>query len=143
MSELVNYIPATTRAVLARFGGQISAQVGRRHVVVSAHEMPGEVEWRVDLLTWYAKRLVLHAVHLAPQARVALLAHARAVLESENGLHPSEAQAVVEMANRILERFGLPGVSGQPEGFLRVDEHLEKEWDALQRRYSHIVAACR
>ncbi|AQV95661.1 hypothetical protein BJN34_17410 [Cupriavidus necator] len=143
MNALVNYVPATTRAVLKRFGGEISVQVGRQHVVVSAHEMPGEVEWRVDLLTWYAKRLVLHSVRLAPQARIALLAHARAVLESENGLHPLEAQAAVDSANRILERLGSPGVSGPPEAFIRMDACLANEWDALERRYRRILAAGR
>jgi len=118
-------------------------RLGRKDVVLSPHELPGEVEWRVDLLEWYAKRLVFNAVRLTPHARMATLAHARAALEHENRLHPLEAQAVVILASQVLERFGFPGLSGPPEAFLRLDENMDRDWDALQRRYSHILAACR
>ncbi|WP_459190557.1 hypothetical protein [Ralstonia pseudosolanacearum] len=143
MNEVVNYVPATTRAVLAEFGGALSVQLGRKPVVLSSHELPGEIEWRVDLLAWYVKRLVMNAVRLTPQARMATLAHARAALLQEVGLHSMEAKAVVTSARQVLERLGFPGMTGPPEGFLRVDEDLEAEWGALQRRYSHILAACR
>ncbi|MFV8669463.1 hypothetical protein ACNRC9_10655, partial [Ralstonia pseudosolanacearum] len=64
----VNYVPATTRAVLVRFGSQLSVQLGGKDVVLPAHELPGEVEWRVEMLNWYAMRLVCHTVQLATQA---------------------------------------------------------------------------
>ncbi|WP_377784820.1 hypothetical protein [Paraburkholderia silviterrae] len=85
----------------------------------------------------------MNAVRLTPQARMATLAHARTALQHENGLHPLEAQAVVMSASQVLDRLGFPGLSGPPEGFLRVDGQLDRDWDALQRRYTHILAAGR
>lgn len=139
----VNYVPATTRAVLERFGARLSVRVGGQDVVVPGHELPGEVEWRLDLLTWYGQRLICHAVQLAPQARNAMLAYSRYALVQENGLHVTEAQAVVDASSQVLERIGNRGVSVPAQGFVGFDSALEHEWDMLQRRYSRILATCR
>ncbi len=140
---LVNYVPATTRAVLTRFGAQLSVHVSGKDILLPGHELPGEVEWRLDLLNWYTQRLVCHAIQLAPQARIALLAYARYALVRENGLHVVEAQSVVEAAGRMLERIEYRGVSGPVQGFVEVDATLQADWDALQRRYHRILATCR
>ncbi|GAB3630348.1 hypothetical protein PTE30175_03580 [Pandoraea terrae] len=139
----MTYVPATTRAVLAELGGKVTVELGRKSVVLSAHELPGEVEWRVDLLTWYAKRLAVATVVLTPQARQAMLAHARTELVSEHALHPLEARLVVESARKVLERWGFPGAPLQPECQLRLEEEMLKEWAELQRRWRRVVAACR
>lgn len=139
----VNYVPATTRAALERFGACVSVDMKGRPIVLPAHELPGEVEWRVDMLNWYAQRLICHVVQLAPQARTALLAYARYALVQENGLHLTEAQAVVDAASQVLTRIGPQGVSGPVQGFAEVDATLQADWDALQRRYHRILATCR
>lgn len=139
----VNYVPATTRAVLERFGARLSVRVGGQDVLLPGHELPGEVEWRLDLLNWYTQRLVCHAAQLASQARTALLAYAHYALVQENGLHVVEAQSVVEAAGRMLEQIGHRRLSGPAQGFAGVDAALQAEWDALQRRYRRILATCR
>ncbi|UGS91492.1 hypothetical protein KOL96_10270 [Ralstonia wenshanensis] len=139
----VNYVPATTRAVLARFGGELSVRLGGKDVVLPAHELPGEVEWRVEMLNWYVMRLVCNTVQLATQPRLAMLTYARYALVQESGLHSLEAQVVVDMAGRLLERAGFRGVSGPIQGFAGVEATLQGDWDKLQRRYHRILATCR
>lgn len=139
----VYYVPATTRAVLERFGAEVSVEMRGKHIVLPAHELPGEVEWRVDMLGWYAKRLAFHSVLLAPQARNAILAYARHALINESGLHPLEAKAVVDASSQALARLGFPGVSGSVHGFAGADSSLAQDWEALQRRFSRMLAMCR
>lgn len=50
------YVPATTRALLARLGAPTVFQIGSNFYSVSPLEMPLESEWREDYLRWMARR---------------------------------------------------------------------------------------
>lgn len=137
-SASVTYAPATTRAVLARFGVSLEASVSKERIKLSPHELPGEVEWRVDLLHWYVQKLVFDLIWLPMEEQPAYLGRLQDVLVTDCQLHHLEAQLVAELADSSLK--SLEGRLRQnAQGQRRLLERMHTSWDVLQDRYTSLV----
>jgi len=118
----------------------VTATIDGERVKISPHELPGEVEWRVDLLHWYVTKLVIDLMWF-PKAEIPtyLDVVARAlVVDCE--LHPIEAKLVTDTAAPMLQRLDFPP-SVPPERWQGLEDHLHETWDALQERYVNIVSS--
>lgn len=135
----VSYIPATTRAVLIRSGVKITVQVGGRNIELPEHEMPGEVEWRRDLLQFFVTRLVCDALPCSPSVRESVFLQARQELVVEQGLHPLEFQFVLDLSRRMLARFENSMPKQGVRAFAEIDASLNQQWSALESRYRRIL----
>ncbi|QOT76346.1 hypothetical protein [Cupriavidus basilensis] len=135
-----SYVPATTRAALARFGVSVVASVDGTKISVSPYELPGEVEWRVDMLHWYITKVVLDLMWLPREELMAYLERTKQALVAESNLHQLEADLVVDAASSTLQRLDW-SPTGAPEARARLVDHVHSTWDALQERYVNIVSS--
>lgn len=91
----MNYVPPSTRAVLARLGINSRMDLGHGEIYdLSVRKMPGEVKWRADYLMWLRATQV-YALANKPKEQWAKHAHQAMDLLREISLHPAERDAVV------------------------------------------------
>ncbi|SPA03859.1 conserved hypothetical protein [Cupriavidus taiwanensis] len=118
----------------------MTATIDGERVKISPHELPGEVEWRVDLLRWYVTKVVIDLIWI-PKAEIpTYLDVVVRALVAECGLHPVEAELVTDTAAPMLQRFDFPP-NVSPAQWQGLEDYLHETWDALQERYINIVSS--
>lgn len=134
----VHYIPATTRAVLARLGVPLSLKFDGRLVELSAQETPGEIEWRVDLLRLLIRRTLFQLAAWPTDSRIPNLLKLERELVVETGLHEMEARTVAEGALTLLGDLCDEEVDSLANGSALLHAHIETDWSNLVARYVEI-----
>lgn len=132
---------ATIRATLARFGRPVVATVDGKRLYVSPYEMPGEVEWRVDLMHWHSHRIAFELLLLPSDAAAACLERMSSELVLESHLHHLEAGCVLDAARVLLSRLKPRVTSISMQVVSRLERRIEARWEKLTERYVAIVLA--
>ena len=135
----LHYAPATTRTMMARVGAYITVDVEGERYRLSPHEMPGEVEWRIDFIRWLILR-TFHQVSGLPAAkRVQTLVSLEVDLMRKTNLHPYEAEAVVRGALHTLDEYTPDEIAEMRLKRPIYDSKVESEGTVLIARYLDLV----
>lgn len=135
----LHYAPATTRTMMARVGAYITVDVEGERYRLSPHEMPGEVEWRIDFIRWLILR-TFHQVSGLPAAkRVQTLVSLEVDLMRKTNLHPYEAEAVVRGALHTLDEYTADEIADMSSKRSFYDSKVESEGAVLIARYLDLV----
>ncbi|MDH6149554.1 MULTISPECIES: hypothetical protein [Paraburkholderia] len=135
----LTHIPASTRATLSHLGIPVTAFIDGRAISVPPHELPGEVEWRVDLLRWLVRKVFFHLASLRRDERVPALLAIEKRLVAKSGLHVVEAEAVAESALLSIKDASDEDASAIMNAIKLHEAHLESEWTMLEQRYNKII----
>lgn len=136
---LLNYAPATTRTMMARVGAFITVDVEGENYRLSPHEMPGEIEWRIDFIRWLIAKTFHYLASLAREDRVKNLLRIEDELIRRTNLHPIEAQAVAEGALISIDDIDDSDISALESGRPLFDAQVKSEGEVLMNRYRSIV----
>ncbi|MGF6610598.1 hypothetical protein OKW45_005520 [Paraburkholderia sp. WSM4175] len=135
----LSYAPATTRTMMARVGAFITVDVDGERYRLSPHEMPGEIEWRIDFIRWLIARTFHHLATLPPDERIKSLLCVEDELIRKTNLHPIEARAVAEGALISIDDVDDSEISALESGKPLFEAHVKSEGDALMGRYRSLV----
>src|ERR1700674_1426273 len=127
--ESVNlqYAPATTRTMMARVGAFITVDVDGEKYRLSPHEMPGEIEWRIDFIRWLIARTFHYLSTLPREDRIKKLVDIENELIRRTNLHPIEAQAVAEGALLSVDDVTDEDISALESGKPLFEAHVKSE----------------
>jgi hypothetical protein len=135
----LSYAPATTRTMMARVGAYITVDIDGEKYRLSPHEMPGEIEWRIDFIRWLIEKIFHYLATLARKDRVRNLLRIEDELIRRTNLHPIEARAVVEGALISIDDIGDSDISALESGKQLFDAQVKTKGDALMHRYRSLV----
>ncbi|MEM5366428.1 hypothetical protein V4C53_10325 [Paraburkholderia azotifigens] len=124
---------------LARLGQPVALEVEQQCFALSLHEMPGEVDWRIEFLQWLTRKVVFYLTTLPETDVIQSLLRVERELILETGLHSLEAQAVTEAALVEFQNLGEKERKELVEDQARFQQYSMKEWTALTERYAQIV----
>jgi hypothetical protein len=135
----LQYAPATTRNLMARVGAYVTVDVDGEKYRLSPHEMPGEIEWRIDFIRWLIFKTFLYVSPIPPRQRMGVLLRAEDQLIRSTNLHPFEARAVV--AGTLWSLVDWPEAEGWvlDRGKPLVDACIQTEGEELMGRYRALV----
>ena len=135
----VNYIPATTRATMARLGLSPTVEVAGDAYELPPHDMPGELQWRVDLLKWLVRKIFHYLASLPKDQWIQKLLVVERELMTKTGLHILEAQAVAEGALASIQDLSVSEVDDLARIAVFMDARSKSDGEALTKRYEKIV----
>jgi hypothetical protein len=135
----LKHIPASTRAALSHLGIPVTALIDGQTITVSPQELPGETEWRVDLMRWLVRKVFFHLASLSRDERIQALLAIEKRLVATSGLHVVEAEAVAESALVSIKDVSDEDASAVMKAIKLHEAHLEVEWTLLEQRYKKII----
>lgn len=135
----VHYVPATTRAALTRIGAPVIVELEGEKIDLPAQVLPGEVEWRADLLRWLVRKCVSDYGETHIQQWDDLDETMELQLIVHTGLHPLEAQTVVREAQGLIGALTADEYASLTNGNPLFKEQVLAEWDGLKARYAQIL----
>lgn len=135
----LRYVPATTRAVMARAGAPARMQVGERLYELPPEEMPGEVEWRLELLRWLGRKVFHYLASVAPNDRIQSLLRVEHDLIRRTWLHTIEAHAVAEGALATVSDLTDQELAAIARGSVYFDALTKREGERLLKRLERLV----
>jgi hypothetical protein len=125
----VKYIPATTRATMARLGLPATVEVAGDAYELPPHDMPGELQWRVDLLKWLVRKIFHYLGSLPKDQWIQKLLVVERELMTKTGLHIIEAQAVAESALGSIHDLSASEIEGLKRAAVYLDARSKVEGD--------------
>jgi hypothetical protein len=135
----VHYVPATIRAALTRIGAPVTIEIEGENIELPPQVLPGEVEWRADLLTWLVRKCVSDYIGTPVQQRDELGDTIELQLIVHTGLHPLEARTVLQEAYALLGGLTDDEYQDMTNGNPLLAGHVRVEWDGLKARYAKIL----
>jgi hypothetical protein len=135
----VHYVPATTRAALSRIGAPVTVELEGEKIELPAQVLPGEIEWRADLLKWLVRKCVSDYVETHIQQWDDLDEKMELQLIVHTGLHPLEARTVVREAHALLGGLTDDDYESLTNSNALFKGHVLAEWDGLKSRYAQIL----
>jgi hypothetical protein len=135
----VKYIPATTRATMARLGLPATVEVAGDAYELPPHDMPGELQWRVDLLKWLVRKIFHYLGSLPKDQWIQKLLVVERELMTKTGLHIIEAQAVAESALGSIHDLSASEIEGLKRAAVYLDARSKVEGEAMTKIYEKIV----
>lgn len=136
----LRYIPATTRAVMSRAGATPTMEVAGRLYELTPQEMPGEVEWRIELLRWLGRKVFFYLASVAPEDRIQKLLGVEHDLIRRTWLHAIEAHAVAEGALDSINNLTDQEVAALAQGRVYFEALTKREGERLVKRFERMVA---
>ena len=136
----LRYVPATTRAVMARAGAPATMQIDDCLYELPPQEMPGEVEWRLALLRWLGRKVFFYLASVAPDARIQSLLRVEHDLIRRTWLHSIEAHAVAEGALVSISDLTDQELTAITRGSVYFDALTKREGERLIKRFERMVA---
>jgi hypothetical protein len=133
------HIPASTRATLSHLGIPVTTLIDGQAITVPPQELPGETEWRVDLLKWLVRKVFFHLASLSREERIQALLAIEKRLATKSGLHVVEAEAVAESALLSIKDVSDEDARAVMKAIKLHEAHLEVEWTLLEQRYKKII----
>jgi hypothetical protein len=135
----LQYAPATTRTMMARVGAYVSVDIDGEKYRLSPHEMPGEIEWRIDFIRWLVARTSCQLLALPTEERIAALVGVEQDLIRKTNLHPIEAQVVAEGALLTLDDIAEEDGWAWERKKVRLTADVKREGETLLRRYLALI----
>jgi hypothetical protein len=135
----VHYVPATTRAALTRIGAPVTVELEGEKIDLPAQVLPGEVEWRADLLQWLVRKCVSDYAETHIQQWDDLDEKMELQLIVHTGLHPLEARTVVQEAQALLNGLAADEYASLTNGSPLFKGQVLAEWEGLKARYAQIL----
>jgi hypothetical protein len=135
----VHYVPATIRAALTRIGAPVTIEIEGESIELPPQVLPGEVEWRADLLKWLVRKCVSDYIGTPVQQRDEFDGAIELQLIVHTGLHPLEARTVVQEAYALLGGLTADEYEDMTNGNPLFAGHVQVEWDGLKARYAKIL----
>jgi hypothetical protein len=135
----VHYVPATIRAALTRIGAPVTIELEGESIDLPAQVLPGEVEWRADLLKWLVRKCVSDYIATPVQQRDEFDNTIELQLIVHTGLHPLEARIVLQEAYALLGGLTADEYEAMTNGNPLFKGHVRTEWDGLKARYAKIL----
>lgn len=135
----LSYAPATTRTMMSRVGAFITLDIDGEKYRLSPHEMPGEIEWRIDFIRWLIAKIFHHLATLPREERIQTLLRIEDELIRRTNLHPIEARGVAEGALISIDEVDDSGLSALASGRPLFEAHVKNEGDVLMTRYKALV----
>ncbi|QCP48255.1 hypothetical protein FAZ95_03025 [Trinickia violacea] len=120
-------------------GAYITVDIDGEKYRLSPHEMPGEIEWRIDLIRWLIARTFHRLSTLPSDGRIKALVQIEDELIRKTNLHPIEARAVAEGALLTLDDVDAEDMPALKAGTPLFDAHVKSEGDILMGRYLSLV----
>lgn len=102
---MFSFAPASTRAAIGRLPLTDRALLAG-HPCLPSYEVPGEVDWHVDLLCWYAAETAGRGFLLPATERIAYFDHERRTNSSLRQLSAIEIESVLALAAQSLRNIG-------------------------------------
>jgi hypothetical protein len=125
--------------MMARVGAYITVDIDGEKYRLSPHEMPGEIEWRIDFIRWLIARTFHYLATLPPDDRIKNLLRVEDQLIRRTNLHPIEAQAVAEGALLSIDDVAAEDIPALESGNPFFAAHVKSEGDVLMGRYMSLV----
>jgi hypothetical protein len=135
----MQYAPATTRTMMARVGAYVSVDIDGEKYRLSPHEMPGEIEWRIDFIRWLVARTSCQLLALPAEGRIAALLEVEQELIRKTNLHPIEAQVVAEGALLTLEDIADESGWAWERRRLKLTANVKRDGENLLGRYRSLI----
>jgi hypothetical protein len=135
----LRYIPATTRAVMARAGAPATIEIDGCLYELTSHEIPGEIEWRLALLRWLGRKVFFYLASLAPEDRIQNLLRVEHDLIRRTWLHSIEAHAVAEGALASISDLTDQELAALVKGKVYFDALTQREGERLLKRFKRLV----
>ncbi|MGY6122166.1 hypothetical protein ACW9YQ_17685 (plasmid) [Paraburkholderia strydomiana] len=135
----LNYIAPSTRATMSLLGVPLVANIAGETVTLPPHEMPGEIEWRVEVLKWHVRKTFYFLASLPSSERIQKLLQVEQSLITKSHFHTLEAQAVAEAALVSIQDVSDEDAANLKKARKLIDGRLATEWSALVSRYTKII----
>lgn len=103
---MFNFAPASTRAAIERLPLLDRDSLLAGHPRLPPYEVPGESDWHVDLLCWYAVETAGRGFLLPAAERTAYFADERRTNASLKRLSAIEIESVLALAAQSLHTIG-------------------------------------
>ncbi|WP_175772473.1 hypothetical protein [Paraburkholderia phenazinium] len=124
---------------MARVGAYVTVEVDGEQYRLSPHEMPGEIEWRIDFIRWLISR-ALHQVSALPRTqRMKALIKIEDELIHRTNLHPIEARAVIGGTLWALQDLPEDEMWALERAKPLFEARVRSEGEALMSRYLALV----
>jgi hypothetical protein len=136
---LLEYAPATTRTMMSRVDAYVTVDIDGERYRLSPHEMPGEIEWRIDFIRWLILRTVYEVSVLPPKKRMEALVRVESELMRKTKLHPIEAEAVIGGALHSLDDYSEGEIAEMRAKRSLFDSQVEAQGAVLIARYLDLV----
>ncbi|MEX3992720.1 hypothetical protein AB4Y35_18340 [Paraburkholderia sp. EG286A] len=136
----LRYVPATVRAVMSRAGAPATMEVAGRSYELTPEEMPGEVEWRLELLRWLGRKVFFYLASVAPDDRIQKLLRVEHDLIRRTWLHAIEAHAVAEGALVSISDLTDQELAALERCSVYFDALTKREGERLIKRFERMVA---
>ncbi|MFC5431078.1 hypothetical protein ACFPTO_20065 [Paraburkholderia denitrificans] len=120
-------------------GAYISVDIDGEQFRLSPHEMPGEIEWRIDFIHWLVARTACQLLAQPRDERIAALVALERDLIRKTNLHPIEAQVVAEGALLTLGDIDEEKTWLAKPDELQLDVDVKREGDVLLSRYRSLI----
>ncbi|PRX33454.1 hypothetical protein B0G75_103682 [Paraburkholderia sp. BL18I3N2] len=124
---------------MSLLGSPLVANIAGETVALPPHEMPGEIEWWVEVLKWHVRKTFYFLASVPPSERIEKLLQVEQSLVSKSQFHTLEAQAVAEAALVSIQDVSDEDVANLTKARKLIDDQLATEWSALVSRYTKII----
>ncbi|NTX20252.1 MULTISPECIES: hypothetical protein [Burkholderia cepacia complex] len=137
----LEYIPATTRAMLSRLGAAVTFDVDGQLYWMPSREMPDEVQWRVDYLQWMVRRVVHYLARRPRDDWVNTLLEVEAEAVRKHLLLNAESEVFSESVLQSLQDLTPSGIQRLVDNAANHDAELKSAGEALNGRLVTMVVS--